>query len=379
MSSFATLKEELKLIEKLFPSKVAKDEQPKCFRIISARLDEVVCEFIDNNKAKYRINANISAETYPNTPPMWFFECEDPAVISIIDKISASTGDENKLTNQIRLLVTELCNLKQVGAPSELNQLTSASISRSSSSNHNNDSGHVSQTNSDTELESNFEDENEEAQQDKDIVDVKEEIDGISQENCKLLEKVKCTQLQRHIKGLTLGSPTANDRLMKELRDIFRSEQYKNGMYEIELVNESMYEWNVKLCKVDPDSNLFRDLQTLKSQDGKDHILLNFMFKDNFPFEPPFVRVVYPIIQGGYVLNGGAICMELLTKQGWSSAYCIESIISQISATLVKGKARIDFNPKTSAYSLSRAQTAFKSLSHIHEKLGWYTPPKEDG
>lgn len=30
--------------------------------------------------------------------------------------------------------------------------------------------------------------------------------------------------------------------------------------------------------------------------------------------------------------------MELLTRQGWSSAYSIESLILQIAATLVKGK-----------------------------------------
>lgn len=40
---------------------------------------------------------------------------------------------------------------------------------------------------------------------------------------------------------------------------------------------------------------------------------------------------------------GGAICMELLTKQGWSSAYTVEAVIMQIAATLVKGKARIQF------------------------------------
>ena len=33
--------------------------------------------------------------------------------------------------------------------------------------------------------------------------------------------------------------------------------------------------------------------------------------------------------------------MELLTRQGWSSAYSVESVILQISATLVRGKARI--------------------------------------
>jgi len=66
--------------------------------------------------------------------------------------------------------------------------------------------------------------------------------------------------------------------------------------------------------------------------------------QDSFPFEPPFVRVVRPIINGGYVLGGGAICMELLTKQGWSSAYSLESVIMQLSATLVKGKARIQLS-----------------------------------
>lgn len=206
------------------------------------------------------------------------------------------------------------------------------------------------------------------------------EIDGISKENWRLLEKVKSTQRQDHLKGITFGSPTANDRLMKELRDIFRSEHYKNEMYHIELVNDTLYEWNIQLFKVDPDSQLYNDLKKFKCKEGgKDHILLNFTFKDNFPFEPPFVRICYPVIQGGYVLSGGAICMELLTKQGWSSAYCIESVILQIAATLVKGNARIDFNNKIQSYSMTRAQCSFRSLSQMHEKNGWYTPPTKDG
>jgi hypothetical protein len=34
---------------------------------------------------------------------------------------------------------------------------------------------------------------------------------------------------------------------MKELRDIFRSKSYKNGDYIIELVDESLYEWHIKV------------------------------------------------------------------------------------------------------------------------------------
>lgn len=35
--------------------------------------------------------------------------------------------------------------------------------------------------------------------------------------------------------------------------------------------------------------------------------------------------------------------MELLTPQGWSSVYTVESIITQLAATLVDSNARITF------------------------------------
>lgn len=36
------------------------------------------------------------------------------------------------------------------------------------------------------------------------------------------------------------------------------------------------------------------------------------------------------------MLSGGAICMELLTPDGWSSAYSVESVIMQTMATIIK-------------------------------------------
>uniref|UniRef100_A0A1I8ISW8 UBIQUITIN_CONJUGAT_2 domain-containing protein n=1 Tax=Macrostomum lignano TaxID=282301 RepID=A0A1I8ISW8_9PLAT len=100
-------------------------------------------------------------------------------------------------------------------------------------------------------------------------------------------------------------------------------------------------------------------------------ITLGFYFKDTFPFEPPFVRVISPVLNNGYVLQGGAICMEVLTRQGWSSAYSIESLIMQISATLVKGKARIEFSASSrSTYTMARAQHSYRALVNIHEKKG---------
>ena len=69
------------------------------------------------------------------------------------------------------------------------------------------------------------------------------------------------------------------------------------------------------IFRVDPESPLYADIGKLKDVDGLDHILLHIVFDDKFPYSPPFVRVVKPVISGGYVLAGGAICMELLTPQ----------------------------------------------------------------
>lgn len=139
--------------------------------------------------------------------------------------------------------------------------------------------------------------------------------DSLSREHLATLERLKQTQRDSYLKGSVSGSVQATDRLMKELREVYRSDSFKKGVYSVELINDSLYEWNVKMFTFDPDSPLHADLLTMKEKEGKDHILLNILFKETYPFEPPFVRIVHPTISGGYVLGGGAICMELLTKQ----------------------------------------------------------------
>jgi ubiquitin-conjugating enzyme E2 Q len=105
----------------------------------------------------------------------------------------------------------------------------------------------------------------------------------------------------------------------------------------VELINDNLYEWHAKLLRIDPDSDLNQDLAELNIP----HILLHLVFPDNFPFAPPFMRVAEPKIEKGFVMEGGAICMELLTPRGWASAYTVEAILMQFAASLVKGQGRI--------------------------------------
>jgi ubiquitin-conjugating enzyme E2 Q len=85
----------------------------------------------------------------------------------------------------------------------------------------------------------------------------------VAPEGREILTRVTNFQRQQHLQGNPSGSVTASDRLMKELREIYRSENYKNGkalatfnlldflgVFTVELEKDSLYDWNVKLYKV---------------------------------------------------------------------------------------------------------------------------------
>lgn len=94
-----------------------------------------------------------------------------------------------------------------------------------------------------------------------------------------------------------------------------------------------------QLFKFDPDSDLHKDLDFL----GEDHVELEMSFPNDYPFAPPFVRVVRPrfVRQTGFVMNG-AICSELLTNEGWNPVNDIESVIVSIRSLLVVGNGRLE-------------------------------------
>ncbi|XP_076443773.1 ubiquitin-conjugating enzyme E2 Q1-like [Babylonia areolata] len=368
MACLANLKQDIKLLESTF----TKDHDR--FQICSASLDELTCRFIGKNGEKFDIQANIM-ETYPSSVPIWYSESEDYGVAALVERLGDVSPQQHSILCQVKMLVEGLCELHDVPPAKGLSALTQALQEKGIPCRKPVDVSEPMSEEEEEEEEFHYDMEDESAVEPKD----KKEVDGISVANLEVLERLKQNQRQSYLQGSVSGSVQATDRLMKELRDIYKSESYRKEIFTVELVNDCLYDWNVSLKKVDEDSLLYQDMQTFKEKEGGDSILLNFTFKDTFPFDPPFVRVISPVVSGGYVLGGGAICMELLTKQGWTSAYSIESVVLQIAATLVKGKARIQFGATKTQYSLARAQQSFRSLVQIHEKNGWFTPPKEDG
>lgn len=93
---------------------------------------------------------------------------------------------------------------------------------------------------------------------------------------------------------------------------LFRHSIHTKFSLQAELINDNLFEWHVRLFHLDPESPLAQDMEEFNVPS----ILLHLIFPDNFPFAPPFMRVVEPRIEKGFVMEGGAICMELLTPRG---------------------------------------------------------------
>ncbi|KAK8771142.1 hypothetical protein V5799_025614 [Amblyomma americanum] len=147
-------------------------------------------------------------------------------------------------------------------------------------------------------------------------------------------------------------------RLMRELHEIRRQQaRSQPPSFTVDLVEDNLYEWHVRLYQVDPESPLWRDMQ----EAGVSCVQLSVSFPENFPFAPPFVRVLSPHIERGFVMEGGAICMELLTPRGWASAYTVEAILVQVAASLSKGQARIATKPGKQ-FNRKLAESSFRSL-----------------
>jgi len=206
-------------------------------------------------------------------------------------------------------------------------------------------------------------------------------------------------------------------RLAQDLYRIMNQDHEEAGFSLAPQVEDSMEKWTIKLFQLDPDSNLAKDMMVL----GIGHIELEMRFPEQYPFEPPFVRVVKPRFkrQTGFVMNG-ALCMELLTKDGWNPINDIESVIVSVRSLLVVGdgrlqaatemtkarydtllstaqqqkvrgtndeviepeqkKARIEGDQQKTAtksqvgsYTATEAQAAYSHLSDYHNKKGWDT------
>uniref|UniRef100_A0A6G1SPL3 Ubiquitin-conjugating enzyme E2 Q1 n=1 Tax=Aceria tosichella TaxID=561515 RepID=A0A6G1SPL3_9ACAR len=175
-------------------------------------------------------------------------------------------------------------------------------------------------------------------------------------------------QVAQATNGDRNSSSKASKRLVKELKAFHSSNTFKNGVFTVEPLEDNFYEWNIKIFKLDPESSLHKYFVEWSRRTGKDHILLRVSYNEHYPFSPPLVRVVYPYIQGSHILDGGLICLDLLTETSWTMAYTIEPLILQITASVL-AQASIHPGKDNAQYSFTDARNKFDNYL---SKRRWY-------
>lgn len=141
---------------------------------------------------------------------------------------------------------------------------------------------------------------------------------------------------------------------------------------------ENMFQWIVEFHSFDPELPLAKEMKKA----GITSIVLEVRFGRDYPYSPPFVRVVRPRFLpfssggGGHITIGGAICMELLTASGWSPVTRMDTVFVSIRMAMSETERPAHLQTtETSArvfdYGANEALDAYVRFAGAH---GWAVP-----
>ncbi|KAI7784215.1 hypothetical protein LA080_010271 [Diaporthe eres] len=141
---------------------------------------------------------------------------------------------------------------------------------------------------------------------------------------------------------------------------------------------ENMFQWIVEFHSFDSELPLAKEMKKA----GVTSIVLEVRFGRDYPYSPPFVRVVRPRFLpfssggGGHITIGGAICMELLTASGWSPVTRMDTVFVSIRMAMSETERPAHLQTtETSArmfdYGANEALDAYIRFAGVHE---WAVP-----
>ncbi|KAK7892502.1 hypothetical protein LTR67_007599 [Exophiala xenobiotica] len=156
------------------------------------------------------------------------------------------------------------------------------------------------------------------------------------------------------------------------------------GWYIDKNLINNMYQWIVELHSFPAKLPLTSDMKSANIKS----VVLEMRFSNQFPFSPPFIRVIKPRFLpfaqggGGNVTEGGAMCMEALTNNGWTAAQNIESLLLQVRMAICDeerparlASARSHGRREHDTYGVGEAVAAYIRACQNH---GWTVPPGFD-
>lgn len=152
----------------------------------------------------------------------------------------------------------------------------------------------------------------------------------------------------------------------KIIREYRQLNKLPDKPFRLAVDPDNIFEWSIYYGTFD---NKYLIAQDMKKFNIKE-IQIEIKFPPNYPFSPPFVRVVLPRFKHltGHVLSSGAFCNELLTEKGWSPVCTIEMLIIQLMSEIIEGNGRVDEHMFNIPYSFDEAKAGFLRVAKQH---GW--------
>ncbi|KAH7346789.1 hypothetical protein BKA65DRAFT_399825 [Rhexocercosporidium sp. MPI-PUGE-AT-0058] len=192
------------------------------------------------------------------------------------------------------------------------------------------------------------------------------------------LDQATLPMLQPPLYATSSATKTLSRNLKEVLATQGKTPLHELGWYINPEMITNVYQWIVELHSFDATLPLAQDMKAA----GVTSIVLEIRFGKDYPFSPPFVRVIRPRFLpfqaggGGHVTAGGAMCMELLTNTGWTSVSTIESVLLQVRVEMMSldRPARLESKVKVSQrdYGTAEAIDAYERSCKMH---GWAIPP----
>jgi ubiquitin-protein ligase len=170
----------------------------------------------------------------------------------------------------------------------------------------------------------------------------------------------------------TVEMKVGNKRIMGELKRLQKQNDTldkDSGLHYVMHIDESnLYkiQFDLPVTNFTQDDTLRKDMESF----GYDKIQTEFILPPNYPFEPPFVRLLNPRFKfmTGHITSGGSICMELLTNQGWTQTTTMQKILLIIKMNMLDGGARLDPHEHYKPYGSAEAKSAYDRMLRSH---GW--------
>ncbi|CUE86367.1 ubiquitin conjugating protein, putative [Bodo saltans] len=158
------------------------------------------------------------------------------------------------------------------------------------------------------------------------------------------------------------------------LRDLVTLRDVAHDGWSAAPLGRNLSLWHVEFFGFEEGTPLRRDFEALRASGGPQSIILAMKFPTEYPFRPPFIRIVKPrfAFRTGRVTVGGSICTQLLTDEGWNPTFDVESLLVSIRAQITdpEANARIDLSNHTE-YTEEEAIAAFIRVAAQHKREGW--------